>query len=236
MRFHRLALTGAALAALTGTAIAADLPAKAPVRVAPIAAVNWTGFYIGGHLGYAQSRAKLGDPTTPGITMTDTLKGFLGGGQIGFNYQMNNWVLGLEADISGSNADATQTVVNTATNNADRATEKLRWTSLLTARLGYSFDRALVYVKGGAAFGGFRIDAQDLVTGGFSNNSYNHAGWTVGAGIEYALNTNWSVRAEYGYLAFGTKTLTLRDNTGATTQATIKQDVHQFKSGVNYRF
>lgn len=145
-------------------------------------------------------------------------------------------MFGLEADISGSNADATQTVVNTATNNADRATEKLRWTSLLTARAGYSFDRALVYAKAGAAFGGFRFDAQDLVTGGAASASYTQTGWTVGGGVEYALDANWSVRAEYAYLAFGTKTITLRDSTGATTQVTVKQDMHQFKTGLNYRF
>lgn len=240
MSICRFVLAGAAMAsgaaALTSHAIAADMPGKVPVQVVPVAAVNWTGVYVGGHLGYAQSRAKLGDPTTPGITATDTLKGFLGGGQIGFNYQMNSWVLGVEADFSGSNADATQTVINTATNNADRATEKLRWTSLVTARVGYALDRALLYVRGGAAFGGFRFDAQDLVTGGAASSNYNQAGWTVGAGVEYALNANWSVRAGYDYLAFGNKTLTLTDSTGATTQVTVKQDVHQFKSGVNYRF
>lgn len=240
MTFHRFVLAGAAMAsaaaALTGNAAAADMAVKAPALTAPIAAINWTGLYVGGHFGYVQSRARLGDPTTPGITASDTLKGFLAGGQIGFNYQMNSWVFGLEADLSGSNADASQTLVNTATNNADRATEKLRWMSLVTARAGYALDRALLYVKGGVAFGGFRFDAQDLVTGASASNSYSQAGWTVGAGVEYALNTNWSVRGEYSYVGFGNKTLTLVDSAGATTQVTVKQNVHQFKTGVNYRF
>ncbi len=236
MRFRHLILASTALAAFTGTAVAADMAVKAPAHVAPIVAVNWTGLYVGGHFGYVQSRARLGDPTTPGITATDTLKGFLAGGQVGFNYQVNNWVFGLEADLSGSNADASQTLVNTATNNADRATEKLRWMSLVTARAGYALDRALLYVKGGVAFGGFRFDAQDLVTGASASSSYNQAGWTVGAGVEYALNANWSVRAEYDYVGFGNKTLTLTDSAGATTQVTVKQDMHQFKSGINYRF
>lgn len=233
---HRYACAGAAAFLLMSTAAwAADFPAKAPAP-APVAAVNWTGFYAGAHLGYLQSRATLTDPTAPGSSSFVTPKGFLGGGQIGFNQQLGSWVVGLEADFSWSNADGSITERDPGTGDVTQSTVKVRWTSLVTGRLGHTFDRALVYAKGGAAFTGSRFEAADLTAGSTSNANFTKTGWTVGTGLEYALAGPWSVRGEYDYLAFGTKDLTLIDNTGATARVTVKQNIHQFKAGVNYRF
>lgn len=233
MRLRRPILTAAVVAVCTTAAAAADLPTKAPPLLSP---VNWTGLYAGGHLGYVQSRATMTDPTAPGVSNSDTLKGFLGGGQLGYNYQTGAWVLGIEADISGSNADANTTAVDPASGDVNRIANKLRWTSLVTGRVGYAFDRALAYIKGGVAFGGFRLDAADLTTGTSSSASYTRTGWTIGAGLDYALGGAWSIRGEYDYLGFGSKTLTLTDNTGATAPLAIKHAMHQFRVGLNYRF
>src|SRR5690606_9602913 len=206
-------LAGIAGAALSCSAHAADLSTKASPVWGAANAVNWTGFYAGGHLGYTQSRARFTDPSE-GVSVSDSLKGFLGGGQAGFNYQFGTWVFGLEADISGSNADATQVIVDPASGDASQMKEKIRWTSLVTGRMGYAFDRALLYVKGGVAFGGFSLNGNDFDSGDTVRKSYSQTGWTVGGGLEYALNSAWSVRAEYGYVAFGNKTLTLTDSGG----------------------
>lgn len=224
-----------AAAACASTAFAADFN-PAPVR-GPATAVNWAGFYVGGHLGYMQAKGKLSDQTNaPGESYSDTMKGFIGGGQIGYNFQNGAWVYGVEADISGSDASGSSTMFDPVSASTGESKQRVRWTSLLTARVGYAFDRSLLYIKGGAAFGGARLELRDLTTGDSASANYNKAGWTVGAGLEYALSPAWSVRGEYDYIALGTKTLTLTDNTGITGTVDAKLDAHQFKVGLNYRF
>ena len=217
------------------SAFGADLPRKAPLY-SPVSAAGWTGLYVGGHFGYVQSRTTLTDPTLPVSSNTDTQKGFLAGGQIGYNYQAGAWVFGVEADLSGSNADGGTTAVSPATGDVDSANTKIRWTSLVTGRVGYAFDRTLIYAKGGAAFGGFTLDTRDFTAGTSTSTKLSRAGWTVGAGIEYALAGPWSVRGEYDFVSFASKNLTVVNNLGATASIGFKTNVHQFKTGLNYRF
>ena len=220
----------AALAAFAGQALAADMPArpyaKAPAYTAPAVVYNWTGFYIGGHVGGAFA----GDNS---LVSSDAR--FMGGVQAGFDYQFApNWVLGAEAQYSwlsgGNNNNGVLfpggTLVSTNTNQLGS----------VTGRAGYTWGPALLYAKGGYAW----RDGNNLgvtvagVPAGFTTNGNRKDGYTVGAGLEYMFAPNWSAKAEYQYYDFGKTTFTAgpADITGRN----FRNDEHTVKVGVNYRF
>ena len=209
---------------------AADLPMRpAPAPVAPVAyappVYNWSGFYIGGHIGGGFEDSTWTDPFT-GANDSFNNSGFLGGVQAGANAQFNWLVLGLEGDFSW-----TSLAKGTSTDSAgDSITTSPQWTSTVTGRVGAAFDRLLVYGKGGVAF------AQDESTftpvGGTAiTDDLTRVGWTAGAGLEYALTNNWAVRAEYDYLGFGSKQL----NFGAAS-SNADLNVQEVKAGFDYKF
>jgi outer membrane immunogenic protein len=243
-------LAGAALAALTIGALpaaAADLATR-PVYKAPVAvpvAYNWSGFYIGGHVGYGWGEKDWDQTfTTPGFgaafpnRSTSNVDGFLGGGQVGINWQSGMWVFGLEGDFSWTDADGCgRQSISPGFNNCT----SVNWYATATGRLGVAFDRSLLYVKGGAAF----VDEDHFVantvfpTGGATSTSNTRTGWTVGGGLEYALWDNWSAKIEYNFMDFGTdnRAFTYTGiNAGLTERYDIDQQVHVVKFGVNYRF
>jgi len=250
----------AAIALLSSTAIsaAADLPArpytKAPV-VSPV--YNWTGFYIGVHGGYGWGNSESlnvnGTPPFPAGSVSSTdVDGWLGGGQLGFNYQFNpNWLIGIEGDVSGGdikgNLSGFSTVAGCTTTRFQSSNLELNWLATITGRLGYIAGPALLYVKGGAAFGDFKASSTTVnpaagnaliatVSGGETRT-----GWTVGAGAEWAFANNWSAKAEYNYVDFGTDSVT-RDATyfvGAGPNPLLRDastHLHLVKVGLNYRF
>jgi outer membrane immunogenic protein len=227
MRGGLLALAGLAGAAvLNGGAIAADL--KAPVYKAPPAGVipaayDWTGFYVGGHVGYGWGQKNWRD--TFGLDASSTPNGFLGGGQVGYNYQIGQYVLGVEADGSWSGIKGGTTALgSTIDNNVD-------WTSTVTGRAGLAFDRWLVYGKGGVAFAGDRYST-NRYTPGTTEVTDTRIGWTAGAGVEYAFAPAWSAKLEYNYMDFGTKAVSFAPGTSTD----IDQQVHAVKFGINYKF
>jgi outer membrane immunogenic protein len=229
----KLHLAAVALAALgaTATANAADLGArpyygKAPAYVAPI--YNWTGFYVGGHLGGAFS----GSNSFNGLVLSNYDAQFLGGVQAGADYQFApSWVAGIEGQYSWLTRNNVSAVfpAGFAYNNNQRGLGSL------TARVGYSFGSALVYAKGGYAYSDY---GDSLTLGGapvaFALSSSHHNGYTVGAGLEYMLARNWSAKIEYQYYDFG--------NSQFVAPATLfpfgsfRSDEHTVKAGVNYRF
>jgi outer membrane immunogenic protein len=190
----KLALLGAVIAALAfgAPAQAADAPIKGPYyKAEPV--FNWTGFYVGGHVGYG-----WGD-----LNGVD-VDGFLGGVQVGVNLQFaRNWVIGVEADIAAT----------------DIGVGGLRqdWLFTARARLGYAWDRTMLYVTAGIA----ATDTNNVAISGF-------AGGVYGVGIEHAFAPRWSVKAEWLYVDYGTEILALG---GAATL-----DNHLLRLGVNYRF
>jgi outer membrane immunogenic protein len=208
--------SGVAAAALliAAPAFAADMaqpmPTKAPVLVAePV--FSWTGFYLGANAGYnwgsgEEAAGALGiDPS-----------GWLVGGQVGFNYQFeNNIVLGAEADIQW--ADATDSALGIE--------QKMDYFGTVRARVGYAFNHIMPYVTGGLAWG--HNEVNDNLLGLSSDNT--SVGWTVGAGVEYALDNNWSVKAEYLYMDLGDD---YYDSIGAKSGSTN----NIVRAGVNYRF
>jgi opacity protein-like surface antigen len=210
---------------------------KAPVYKAPVLAApyNWTGFYLGGFLGTAWGETRWFYPDS----LTETFPrfaGILGGGQIGFNYQVGSWVFGLEGDLGWTNEHGSQACPNgfffTCTNN------HVDPLATATARVGYAWNRALFYVKGGGAWtrDDYLVtcnDSSGLICNVQSESfGDTRAGWTVGAGLEFGLTPNWSAKVEYDYLDFGSRNFTEPDG----THVQIRESVNEVKVGVNYRF
>jgi len=229
---------GLALAAGTFVSIAcaeaADLPAPAPMPpAAPVAYApqiyNWSGIYVGGHIGGGYSSSSWGDPF--GAASNDDFNswGFLGGAQIGANAQFNRLVLGLEGDFSWTN------IKNSGTDSVGEALNtNVEWTSTITGRVGAAFDRLLLYGKGGLALAQDQSSLTDLA-GNTATDSVLRTGWTVGAGLEYALDDNWSAKIEYDYLGFGAQSMNFTTPTESVS-SNASLDVQEIKAGLNFRF
>lgn len=223
----RKTLLGASAAALllatAGSAFAADLPSVAPYEAAaPAGYYDWTGFYVGAQVGYAFADSDFGGDAD----------GFVGGVHAGYNYQINNWVVGVEADVEYSDASASGAVVLPAPAGLTAFGIDNEWNGSVRARLGYAFDRVLVYATGGVAFGGFDVRATNGLIS--SSDSATHVGWTVGAGVEYAITQNVTARAEYRYTDLGDKNYTFAAPVGTVNFDAA--DIHTVRVGVSYKF
>jgi len=216
-----------AFSSVLSTAIAADLRApvyKAPPLLTPVPVFSWTGFYIGGHIGYGWSRFSAdGDARTA--------KGFLGGAQAGFNYQIGQFVLGVEGEYSWANVKVDETLF------AGTLTLKNDYFATAAGRLGYAFDRLLLFGKVGAAWTRDKWDANDGF-GGTATATSNRTGWLFGAGLEYAFWENVSVKVEYNYLMFSSVTPSFATAGGLTVDGSsgVKLNTQVVKLGLNYRF
>jgi outer membrane immunogenic protein len=208
--------------------LAADLPRpayKAPPFLSPAPAFSWTGFYIGPHVGYGWSRFGAdgaGDVSARGI---------LGGAQAGYNYQIGQFVLGIEGEYSWADVKHEDPLFG------GTLTLKNDYFATAAARLGYAFDRSLVYAKVGAAWTRDKWDGDDGA-GGTVTATSNRSGWLLGAGLEYAVWDNFSVKIEYDYMKFGsvTPSFTTTGGLGVTGSGDVKLDTQIVKLGVNYRF
>jgi len=252
----RFLLVGALALAAWGQAFAADLPpAPAPPPRAPAVYVpalpvyNWTGFYIGGNLGGAFNNGSFSDPAGNTFSATNSFK-FIGGAQVGANYEFSNGVLvGVEADFdflpNTGNTSNTITLVGPAlatAGNTASVTVNNQWLTTVTGRLGYAWDRVLLYGKGGGAWVGasnpaFTLNgASTLITTSSSN-----WGWTGGVGVEWAFWNNWSARIEYDYIGLTSQTFTVPAGAGGVF-ATADQFsgsnryIQMVTAGINYKF
>ncbi len=224
-----LASAGILITALVGTAGAADLPrrtqmpAKAPAYVAaPI--YNWTGLYIGINGGGGWGRSSWDNATLP--TGSFNTSGGLVGGTAGYNWQANQLVFGIETDLDWSNIRGTS-----FTNCPAGCETKNTWLGTTRARLGYAAGNGILpYLTGGLAYGNIRAS-----TPGFAGASTTKAGWTAGAGVEFALAGNWTAKAEYLYVDLG------QFDCGTACGAVVPPDNVKFnanivRAGLNYRF
>ena len=256
-----------AVAGLIGTpAFAADMARKMPVKAPPPPpppVFTWTGFYIGANVGYGFGRTTSNIPTIPdnvfGASAGQTLpislgidpKGFFGGVGAGYNWQIRNYLFGVEGDIQGSGIKsglAFQPVTvdalgHTHTDWHNSASEDLKWFGTIRGRAGLVFDRFLTYGTGGLAFGGVKV---------FTENAYNfdptkwytsdstttRAGWTAGGGVEYALAYTWIFKAEYLYYDLGTIDSVAVNNFGQSGFVPSSLRVHGnlVRVGLNYQF
>jgi outer membrane immunogenic protein len=201
-----LGVVGAMLL-FAGPAFAADLAVKAPPLLAP--APSWTGFYFGGNLGWAWSSSKwctdatIANCTTAPVDLVDQ-KGnnFLGGGQIGWRWQFNNFVLGVEGMYDGMNLSATSPGIVPGLPGRTRSTTFNNLYSA-TGQLGFAWNQALIYGKGGWAGTEVEFDANNTLPGGFNLIATKRAnGWTAGGGVEYMLSPYISAAIEYDYYRF----------------------------------
>jgi outer membrane immunogenic protein len=257
------------LAGVAGVALVAGAPAgaadlgtqpyKAPPVWAPVLLFTWSGCYIGGHVGGGWGRkdfsdtgdgAFVGDGKAPQSIRVDT-SGFLGGGQIGCDYQFApNWVVGIEGDFSGADikGSAVDPFFPTTGKTLHARTD---WLATATGRLGWAWDRLLIYIKGGAAWAHDKYGADEPVADGTVdcappapctyNASETRIGWTAGVGLEWAFWSNWSAKLEYDFYGFGHRDLLFTCTNqagfcGLHGPVSIKQEINVFKAGLNWRF
>lgn len=235
MRLFKV-VTVAAIAALScaSVALASDLPNKKapPAFVPPPPPIfTWTGLYIGGQLGYewGHSSTTIGYPVSLGLPANNP-SGVVGGAHIGYNYQTGQFVVGIEGDVNGSSYKGTNTVFGLSYGTHMPVDGSIR------ARVGIAWDRALIYATGGAAFG----DIVNTYGNGFAGVqdvlSKTRVGWTVGGGVEYAIDNNWSVRAEYRYTDFGNYSEISPVVIGAAFPVTKKETDNRVQAGFSYKF
>ena len=212
-------LLALSLSLLASSAYAAD---AIIAEAAPV--FSWTGGYIGLQAGYAWGNGNVDQIGGPGFIDTDP-DGFLGGVYAGYNYQMsNNIVIGAELDVVYANVDGSgQVFLAPGVPAGVTATEELNWSGAARLRLGYAADRFLPYIAGGVAFGDIDI-SNDNGPGSFGDT---FTGWTIGAGLDYAMTDNLLLRAEYRFTDFGTETLP----TGVVDLKT-----NEIRFGIAYKF
>jgi high affinity Mn2+ porin len=224
---------GLGLLACDGATFAADLPLKAPAFKAPAfkAVYDWTGFYLGGHVGYGGGGLGPGSHPLPeqGVFLPHSVTGLIGGYQVGYNRQLpNGIVLGIEADASfTSPLDVPR--LTPAPFNAT-----IDYAGTARGRVGYAFGRLLPYVTGGVAWGHSHVDVNDGGGNVVSSPGQTQLGWTAGAGVEYAVSGNWSARLEYEYIDLSRRTIDL--GAFGMPGVNVDPDIHLVKLGLNYRF
>jgi len=252
MDMKKILLGSIALGALIAAAPAgaADV-AVAPRYQAPAPVWSWAGFYLGGHIGAGWGTKHWYNESPFASLGADVglhhVRGGLGGGQVGYNFQAGNWVFGAElqgswADLEGNN----QNLVFTLGAGGPRIINNSKVDSIVTAagRLGYAVDRVLVYTTAGGAWMHDKFSTTtDVNPSPFATGSQTRSGWMAGLGLEYAFAYNWSVKFEYDYVDLGRKRNDLScpvNCAGAPGFGLFAQDITQqlnlFKFGINYRF
>jgi outer membrane immunogenic protein len=290
---HRLLavlIGGFAAIAFAQIASAADLPRKAPAYAPPPDPVyNWTGWYVGLNAGGGWGNKGIDNTVTssfcntalggctPGLNEFSTAlvaavprsfdtngSGFIGGGQIGYNWQTGQVVYGLEADFQGTNIKGSASNGGSAVptgfaiftvNTAGTASQNLNFLGTLRGRLGWTPSNPwLLYVTGGLAYGHVETSVaftENITVLGlpnpssFASSDQWRAGWTVGGGLEWMLNQHWTIRGEYLYYDLGSVTvnnsMTQLNGAGVPFIAVSIASEAQFKgsiakAGVNYKF
>jgi outer membrane immunogenic protein len=216
--------------AAVGSTLAADLPPAPPPPQAPAAYIpvappvyNWSGIYVGINGGYGFGTTKW----TPsgGSAYSASANGGVVGGTLGFNYQMNAFVFGVEGDFDWSGINSsTVTAICGATGNCQTGNT---WLSTLRGRIGFAADRIYFYGTGGGVFGNEQITANGVT------NTKTQAGWTAGVGVESAFTENWTAKIEYLYANLGTGTCASACG-GVPISVGLTDNL--IRAGVNYKF
>jgi outer membrane immunogenic protein len=202
----------AAAAATMSGAQAADMPIKAPRYVEP--ASGWAGWYIGANVGAAWQQAQ---ENNYGISFSKTA--FIGGGQLGYNWQHGNFVFGLEGDISGLSGKNSY--------SSGFFESSIRWLSTVRSRFGLAVGDTMAYMTAGVAFG----SVKNTAFGGEYSSSKTKVGWTVGGGVEHMLNRNWTIGLEGLFVDLGRSNLDVK---GGRFQFSNQAVIGRLK--LNYKF
>jgi outer membrane immunogenic protein len=232
--FAALGAVFAIASAVGAPSASADGYSRPRAAYAAPAYTNWSGFYIGGHAGGAWSDADWSNVNLTGEPVSNSSSGFIGGGQIGYNQQYGNIVLGVEASLSGTTlSDDSRSVVNPAVTYSTDVNTIVT----VTGRLGVAVDQWLLYGKAGWA--GAQVDVSGRNTAlpdSFSFDDWRN-GWTVGAGFEYKLARNISLGLEYSYIDLGSDSFSGR--TAANIPVTVSDHDLQIQSvtaRLNFQF
>lgn len=206
---------GAAIFATAASAADLGYKKQAPVQAFTRApAFTWTGFYAGGNLGYGFGSVQ----GRSGNAFKDP-QGVIGGGQIGYNYQIGQTVLGLETDLAAAGINAGATAAGVAGSKVSQ-----RYLGTVRARAGIAVDRFLPYLTAGFAYGGMHYKVPGTGTGSTTNY-----GWTVGGGVEYAFTNNWTAKVEGLYVDLSDKRAL-----GGAVKAGMNEGI--IRTGINYKF
>jgi len=224
----RVLLAGVALAALMGSASAADIPRRVVERpvaapVPHVMAYNWTGFYAGLNAGWGWGTGSLSGPPPTGDMEGN---GGLIGGTLGYNWQMNQVVFGVETDLAWSGIEANR---RCGVGGGLRCEVNNDWLGTARGRIGLAMDRFMPYVAGGLAYG----DVNASVTG-LRGASETQVGWTLGGGVEFAINGPWTAKLEYLYVDLGDFNCGTRCGTAGPDK--VEYNSHIVRAGLNYKF
>jgi len=209
----KLQFAALALLASTMAATAADLAPTPMEPVVPVAAAfSWSGLYAGLHAGYGFGDVDVNENGS--LVATGSIDGFVGGALAGYNYQINQFVLGAEIDGGFAAIDGNGAKIDTYHYDVN-------WTANARLRAGVAFDRALLFIAGGLAFAD--IDLSEGGIGGFSSGGI-YTGWTIGAGVDYAFTDNIVGRVEYLYADYGSKNYTFGGDSykGSVTNSVVR--------------
>jgi outer membrane immunogenic protein len=229
------------VAALSSAAYADEAPQrnKKPVCCVPF---SWTGIYVGGHTGWGSMELFV-PPGTPGVPAPT---GGLWGGQVGANYQFaRNWVVGAEIDSSFARIEDTKAVSEPSDPHTLLSnTGKLNSLTTLRGRLGFAWDRTLIYATGGWAWSQFEATTTNSNNGGvlpvrIVTDHVTAPGWTVGGGVEMSLWSNWTGKIEYQLVhsdAFTFKTVGTHLDSIGETGPPVRFELQTVRIGVNYLF
>ena len=242
--FRVAALTTVSFASV---ASAADMPTKAPIQRAPLATFyNWSGCYIGVNAGGGWARTEFTNTANttafghlnPGEGFEYSYNGFVGGGQVGCNYQVNQWVFGIEGSFDGSSIKGDAN--NVAILNDDVFTTKVNSIATVTGRIGYAWNNVLLYGKAGYAGARVQFSVSDTCCVGGSpmgagSDTHWQNGWTIGTGLEYGLTPNWIIGAEYNYIDLGTPNYEVGGGAGSYA-FDVKARIQTVLGRVSYKF
>jgi len=250
----------ASLAATAASAADLPVPAAAPPVAYHPPIYDWTGIYVGGHVGGGWMNDTVTTLATTALQPTGTVTkvapmGVLGGAQAGFNVEFAPVVVGFEGTWTATSLTGSQQIASLIALNGQQSTDAMPWLATATGRIGYAANDLLFYVKGGGAWA--RVEYTQTVTIGGGTLltqqtlTDNRTGFVVGGGFEYGMNENLSIKIEYDYLGFGAKNYTFNNLSGTSNIAgnppphdipvgafpfSVKSQLQMLTAGVNYRF
>jgi outer membrane immunogenic protein len=254
---RRVVLGSVSVLALASTAFAADIYSPPSVSYAPpvvVPVATWTGFYLGvngGYGGYSGLGFRDVIAASPAAVTylaagSTNLSGGFGGGQVGYNYQLGNFVVGIETDIQGSDIRGNGAISAIPTGgglgrfvNADLNVD---YFGTVRGRLGYALGGTLIYATGGFAYGGVNssfVYNDTTTTTGRVSNSQTLTGWTAGAGIEYKISPSWSLKGEYQFIDLSsnsTNAYPLLPTSAGSQKGNTNVEFNTVRIGLNYIF
>jgi outer membrane immunogenic protein len=238
------------LALQANSASAADMPPQAPAVPYTSPTYGWTGFYAGVEAGGGWATEQIAHTTGAGAFPAGTVdnpvdpSGFLGGFYGGFNYQINQLVIGIDGDYEWASLIGSATNVSVVNGNIGHDNSSVSWIATVTGRIGYALNNWLLFAKGGGAWAGWSGNSSETTAAGAPANtgtaSSNRDGWTAGGGIEYGLNSHVLIKLEYDYVGFSTASYNAHFITPAGAVSSLGRNasssLNMGKLGLAYKF